>query len=554
MTYLRATNLYFSYGPNPVLSGVSISAGVGMRVGVTGPNGSGKSTLLRLLAGELTAKSGKVECQPRGAFVGLVSQEPTTVRRESVIDYLSRRTGVAAAEAELRAASADYTDSEPSQDRYAQALDRWDAVGAPDFDARARSTLQSLGYNPATENALSGGSGPDGSVQGLSGGELARIELATVLLHRADVLLLDEPTNNLDEVGLSRLEEVVLQAHRAIVVVSHDRAFLERTVTHVVEIDGHTAKSTLYTGGWAAYQRARIAKHVRAQDRYGSYVQERQRLRDRVQRERRWADRGLSAAKKSDEPDRNIKAFNQASAEARGSAARKTADRLERLRHVDKPFEGWELKLTLSKAERAGSEVAVLDGVVVNLGSFTLGPLDLRIRAGDRILVSGTNGSGKSTLVNVLTGGVELASGSCVVGPSVELGLLSQVRDRFGEAEPLLESFCKLTGADPEASRSELAKFGLGAEHVRRRAANLSPGERTRAVLAEFQHRGVNVLILDEPTNHLDVEAIEQLEHALGPFGGTLIVISHDVRFRDSIEFQRELTLVEGRLDLSVGG
>ena len=145
-----------------------------------------------------------------------------------------------------------------------------------------------------------------------------------------DVLLLDEPTNNLDEVGLSRLEEVVLQAHRAIVVVSHDRAFLERTVTHVVEIDGHSAKSTLHTGGWAAYQRARVGEHRRARERYGTYVHERQRLHDRVQRERRWADKGTSAAKKSDEPDRNIKAFNLASAEARGSTARKTADKLER--------------------------------------------------------------------------------------------------------------------------------------------------------------------------------------------------------------------------------
>jgi len=553
MTYLRATDLHFSYGPNLILSGVSFSVGAGMRVGVTGPNGSGKSTLLRILAGELAAQSGRIEYQPHDAFVGLVSQEPTPVRGESVINHLSRRTGVTAAEAELRAATAAYTDNKPSRDRYQRALDRWDSVGVADFEVRARSTLHDLGCNLRRGSSGSQDAGLEQVVTGLSGGEMARLELAAVLLHKADVLLLDEPTNNLDAAGLSQLEDIVLEAHRPIVLVSHDRAFLERTVTHVVEIDANSRRSTFHSGGWVDYQRSRNVEHAKAGERHATYVQERQRLRDRVQRERRWADKGTSSAKKSDEPDRNVRSFNLASAEARGSAAAKTKDKLARLQPVDKPFEGWELKLTLGEKERAGSGVAVLDAVVVNHGDFTLGPLDLRLRAGDRVLISGSNGSGKSTLVNVITGEADLASGTCVIGPSVEIGVLSQVRDRFGSTEPLLDAFCELTGSDPEGSRSALAKFGLGAEHVQRIGESLSPGERTRAVLAEFQHRGVNLLILDEPTNHLDLEAIEQLEYALGPFGGTLMVISHDERFRGSIEFQRELTLVQGRLDRSAG-
>jgi len=202
----------------------------------------------------------------------------------------------------------------------------------------------------------------------------------------------------------------------------------------------------------------------------------------------------------------------------------------------------------LSESERAGAEVAAFDGVVVEFGAFTLGPVDLQIRSGERILISGRNGSGKSTLIKVLAGEIEPTSGTVTLGPSVEIGVLSQVRDRFGSAESLLTAFCRVTTAGPEAARSVLAKFGLGSEHVGRVAEGLSPGERTRAILAGFQHRGINLVILDEPTNHLDLEAIQQLEYALGPYGGALIVVTHDERFRDSIEVQREVQLVDGRL------
>ncbi|HZB73036.1 MAG TPA: ATP-binding cassette domain-containing protein, partial [Acidimicrobiales bacterium] len=215
----------------------------------------------------------------------------------------------------------------------------------------------------------------------------------------------------------------------------------------------------------------------------------------------------------------------------------------ERLDVVDKPWEGWELQLTIATAPRSGDVVARLSGAVVERGSFHLGPLDVEIGWAERVAVLGPNGSGKTTLLRALLGDLPLAAGEHWVGPGVVVGELDQTRRTFESDRPLLDAFVDASGLRPQESRSLLAKFGLTTEHVARSASSLSPGERTRAVLGLLMARGVNCLVLDEPTNHLDLPAIEQLEAALEGYDGTLLLVTHDRQLLDSVRLDRTIEL-----------
>jgi len=217
--------------------------------------------------------------------------------------------------------------------------------------------------------------------------------------------------------------------------------------------------------------------------------------------------------------------------------------KLAQLERVEKPYEPWELRLGLAPAERSGDVVARLEGAVVERGTFRLGPVDLVVRRGERLALSGRNGSGKTTLLDALLGRIPLAAGTRWVGPGVVLGELGQDRAALSGGERLLDAFVTLSGEKTESARTLLAKFGLGADDVLRTAASLSPGERTRALVALLSARGVNGLVLDEPTNHLDVEAIEELERALAAYDGTAILVTHDRLFLDSFEATRTIEL-----------
>ncbi|HEV7720816.1 MAG TPA: ATP-binding cassette domain-containing protein, partial [Iamia sp.] len=384
----------------------------------------------------------------------------------------------------------------------------------------------------------------------LSGGQAARVELAAVLLTQADVLLLDEPTNDLDFDGLARLEARVRSHPGALVVVSHDRAFLERTITGVVELDDHSRSARTYAGGWLAYLDERATARRHAEEAYATYSSTRAELRAQSQQIREWSVQGVSKVKRSGETDKHIKHFNTQSSEKLAGKAARSEKALERLDVVDKPFEGWELRLELATAERSGAVAARLSDAVVERGPFRLGPVDLEVRSGDRIVVGGPNGAGKSTLVEALLGRAPLVSGQSWVGPSVRIGELEQLRTRFSASASLLEAVLAETGSTLAEARSLLAKFGLGADHVSRPADSLSPGERTRASLALLMAVGTNWLVLDEPTNHLDLPAIEQLEQALATWTGTLLVVSHDRRFLDAVttEGTRHLRVEAGRV------
>jgi len=365
----------------------------------------------------------------------------------------------------------------------------------------------------------------DGGARTRSGGQEARAALAELLRNAPDVLLLDEPTNDLDFAGLAWLERSLASHPGSLVVVSHDRAFLDRTVARVVELDEWTRGTTEYSGGWSDYEAERERRRERHYRRWESSVAERRRIEAQERRMADWERRGYGQGRKK-KKSKDVK--------------RTYAAKLARVEVVEKPYEPWELQLSLGSASRSGDVVLRLEHAVVERRSFRLGPLDLEIGWGDRVAIAGPNGSGKTTLLDALLGRRPLAAGTRVLGAGVVLGELEQDRAAFTGPQTLLEIFRDF---EEGTARTLLAKFGLGADDVLRPSASLSPGERTRAALALLTARGVNCLVLDEPTNHLDVEAIEELERALAGYDGTVILVTHDRRFLEAFAPGRTIEL-----------
>ncbi|GII85601.1 ABC transporter ATP-binding protein [Sphaerisporangium siamense] len=542
-----AKDLAAGHGERVLFSGLDLVVAPEDVIGLVGVNGAGKSTLLRILAGLVPAERGAVQASPPTAAVGYLPQEPERRPGETVADFLARRTGVAAAQRALDSATEGLVEGRPgADDAYSAALERWLALGGADLAERAEEVAADLGLAVELGRHMTA----------LSGGQAARAGLASLLLSRYDVFLLDEPTNDLDLDGLDRLERFVAGLRAGTVVVSHDREFLARTVTKVVELDLAQQQVNTYGGGYEAYLAEREVARRHARDRYEEYADTRASLETRARTQRAWMEKGVkNARRKAPDNDKIGRKFRSEATEKQAAKARQTERLIERMEVVEEPRKEWELRMEIAAAPRAGAVVATLRGAVVRRGAFVLGPVDLQIGWAERVAITGPNGSGKTTLLSAVLGRVPLDEGHAALGPGVVVGEVDQARGLFLGDEPLLEAFgAAVPALAPADARTLLAKFGLRAAHVLRPAATLSPGERTRAALALLQGRGVNLLVLDEPTNHLDLPAIEQLESALASYPGTLLLVTHDRRMLKAVDTTRHLGVLRGEVREIVPG
>jgi ATPase subunit of ABC transporter with duplicated ATPase domains len=538
---VQARGVGAGFGDRELFSGVDLVVAPGDVVGLVGPNGAGKSTLLRILAGQRAPESGTVQVSPPQARLGYLAQEIERRPDESVQAHLERRTGVGPAQVAMDAAAESLATGEPgADDLFADALERWMALGGADLDARTGAVLADLGLDVDPELAMTA----------LSGGQAARVGLAALLLSRYDLYLLDEPTNDLDLDGLALLEDFVDRSTAPVVVVSHDREFLSRTVTSVVEIDRSLLRVAGYGGSYDAYLEERSTARRQAREAYEEYAARRAGLEARARMQRAWMDKGVkNARRKATDKDKIGRKFRADASEKQAAKARQTQQMIARLDEVAEPRKEWQLQMSIAAAPRSGTVVVAARHAVVRRGSFVLGPVDVQLDWQDRVAITGPNGAGKTTLLGLLLGRLAPDEGRVDLGSGVLVGEVDQARAAFEDGAVLLDAFARelpdWTTADV---RTLLAKFGLGGHHVGRATASLSPGERTRAALALLQARGVNLLVLDEPTNHLDLPAIEQLEQALEAFDGTVLLVTHDRRMLDSVRLTRRWHVEDGRV------
>ncbi len=540
---LVAKDLSGGYAHRVLFEHLDLTVAPGDVVGVVGANGAGKTTLLRILAGDLAPLAGSVSCAPADAFVGWLPQEHERVPGETVAGYVARRTGCAAAAQAMDRAAGLLAEPDPpagADDTYAAALDHWLATGAPDLDDRLPQVLADLGLDMAGDEPMTA----------LSGGQAARVGLAALLCSRFDVVLLDEPTNDLDLDGLARLEEVVRGMRGGVVLVSHDREFLSRSVTRVAELDLAQHTNTVYGGGYDSFLEERETARRHRREEYEEYANRKADLVARARTQREWSSQGVrNAMRKAPDNDKIRRRAATESSEKQAQKVRQMESRIARLEEVVEPRKEWVLEFSIGSAPRSSSVVATANDAVVRRGDFTLGPVSIQVDAGDRIGITGPNGAGKSTLLRLLLGEIAPDEGAAHLGASVAIGEVNQSRSLFTGPAPLAARFEELMpDYTTEQVRTLLAKFGLRADHVDRPVDGLSPGERTRAALALLQARGTNLLVLDEPTNHLDLPAIEQLEQALEGYDGALLLVTHDRRMLDAVRLDRRWHVENGRV------
>ncbi|MGP5679366.1 ABC-F family ATP-binding cassette domain-containing protein [Glutamicibacter arilaitensis] len=538
---LVAKDLAGGHAHRTLFSNLNFTAAPGDVYGVVGANGAGKSTLLSLLAGAADPQAGSVSTAPDSAFIGWMPQEHDRIPGETITAYLARRTGCAAATTAMESTAEDLGGSKPgADDAYAAAFDHWMASGAMDLDDRIPEVLAKLGFTLPVDTEMTA----------LSGGQVARVALAALLLSRFDAVLLDEPTNDLDLEGLEHLENFINSLRAPVILVSHDREFLARCTTGIIELDLAQNQVATYEGGYDSYLAERAINCSHAREAYEQFENQKADLVSRARTQREWSSQGVrNAMRKAPDNDKIRRRANSESSEKQAAKVRQMESRIARLDEVAEPRKEWVLQFSIAAAPRGSSVICTLNEASVSHGDYTFGPVSVQVNAGDRIGITGPNGAGKSTLLNLLLGKLAPHSGTASLGSSVNIGEIDQARTQLPGHLPLGEAF---EHEVPEYSAAEvrtlLAKFGLKADQSSALVDELSPGERTRASMALLQARGVNLLVLDEPTNHLDVPAIEQLEEALEAYTGALLLVTHDRRLLENVTLAARWEVAEGQL------
>jgi ATPase subunit of ABC transporter with duplicated ATPase domains len=530
---LTATGLAKSFTDEPLFAALDLTIGPAERAGIVGPNGAGKSTLLRILAGAETADAGRINRGTRSTLGYLQQQAPDPT--VSIGDHLAAGLAdVFAAETRMRQLERHLEhDASPAVlDAYAAAQEAWvsrSGWAAPAAIGEVREHLGIADVDPRT---------PLGEV---SGGQQARVMLAGLLISRPDLLLLDEPTNHLDAAGIDWLGDYLAAFTGGVLVVSHDRAFLDRAVTRIVELDGIHAEPRFYTGGYTAYRAERHRRWVRLLSDFEAQQKAQLRLEEDIERTREQA-RGTELGTRNDKLRRYAKKVAR-KAKAR---ERRLQRQMQSTQWIEQPTERPALALPLAGVSEPGAALARLDSVRLELGGRTvLSGVSGAVRGADRIVVTGPNGGGKTTLLRALAGDLAAADGTVTV--TAATGYLPQVHDRLPlHRTPLayLRSRLPLYEEDAEAL---LEAYQFDADAIRRPMSRLSAGELRRLLLAILINSGAELLLLDEPTNYLDFDAMDVLEEALGQFRGTLVTATHDRYFADRIGVTGTWRVADGK-------
>lgn len=522
---IRLDNVSKQHGKQILFLEASMAANKGERVGLVGPNGSGKSTIFRMIVGEEPPDGGQVIVD-RGVTIGYFSQDVGEMSGRSVVEETMAGAGeVSTVGKELHGLEQAMADPERADEleqiieRFGTVQARFDELGGYALEARAREILAGLGFEPDVM---------DGDVGKLSGGWKMRVALARILLMRPDALLLDEPTNHLDIESIIWLERFLRDFEGALVMTSHDREFLNRLVTKIVDIDA--GELTSYTGNYEFYERQREIAAAQHEAQYA-------RQQAMLAKEQAFIDRFKARASHAAQVQSRVK-------------------KLEKIEKVEPPKRRRVIEFDFRVPPRSGEDVAKLDHVSKAYGKKVIyADFDFLVRRRERWCVMGVNGAGKSTLLKLVAKASEADTGRVTVGASVKLGYFAQHSMELLTAdETVLERLQREFPLAPLGTMKTLAgAFGFSGEDADKRCRVLSGGEKARVVLALMLFDPPNFLVLDEPTNHLDLETKEMLMKALRDFEGTMLFVSHDRQFLSALS-NRVLELGEQRPRLYGGG
>ncbi len=541
------SHIHKSYGSETVLQDITFAVNRGERWGLVGPNGCGKSTLLRIIAGEEQADRGEITTTP-GTRIGFLHQGLPLEDNLSVKDTLRRAMpDWETARLEINKYSALVADDawldhrEQHLAAYGRALNRFEALGGFAIESRFESVLAGLGFPPERANA---------PIAKLSGGEQTRVGLASVLVLEPDLLLLDEPTNHLDIEALEWLESFLVAYTGAVLLVSHDRVFLDNTVSRIAAIDGETRQAGLYPGGYSDYAQLAAQELARDWEAWNLQEQEIQRMRQDIHQTKMQA-RSVELTTTSRQP--NVRRYAKKVARKAKSREKKLDRFLQSDERVKKPRKGWQLDVNLDPATRSGDLVLALNTIGHGYagGPQLFGDLSLEIQYADRIALLGPNGSGKSTLIKIITGDLPPAAGSVRRGAGVRLGYMPQEQETLEPNATPVSIIQRAAGINETEARNFLHHFLFSGDGALLPVEKLSYGERARLIMARLVVSGANFLVLDEPLNHLDIQSRQRFESALDAFSGTVLAVSHDRAFINN--FARKVwRLNAGRLQVEL--
>lgn len=531
---LKVNNLHKSYGATVVISDISFSLERGQKVALVGSNGSGKSTLLRLIAGVEEQDGGDIDFS-KNACVGYLPQDTSTIDDLPIRDYLRKVAGVDVIEARMNELSLRLEDKVAAAE-YSDLQEVFLRLDGYAFEHRMEIVLAGFGLADI---------GLERRASQLSSGQKSKVTLAGILLKGVDVLLLDEPTNNLDLPALVWLEDYLRKSEATVMIVSHDRRFLDRTVRKVFELDVRNHTLNISGGTYSDYLAMKSKRFTRQLQEFHEQQEEIGRLSERAGRLRASSEKGSNW--KGTDNDKFLRGFKQNRAGRSARAAKSIEKRIDQIDRVEKPIERDPLKIELVAEKSPSSCVITLNDLVVGYDTgFTAGPISLTISYGTRVGIMGLNGSGKSTLLKTIAGELLPLAGSVDIGRGLKLGNMMQEHENLPRDTNVLECTMKRTGLAAQETFSHLVKFDLTENQIRQPVGTLSPGGRARLLLAIFAATAVNALLLDEPTNHLDLEALEALEEALETYQGTVILISHDRYFLETAKLNLVYVLSDG--------